>query len=500
MLQNHNMQKFYITTAIDYVNGKPHLGHVLEKVQADVMARYKRLNGNDVFFLTGTDEHGAKISRAAKDAKKPVSEFVDKNAKAFEELWQDMNISHDYFIRTTNKTRHWPVVKRVWHGLEKNGDIYKKEYGGLYCYGHEAFVTQKDLNKSGECEIHGQKPEAIQEENYFFKLSKYTKQIKAIIKRGEMKIVPKERENEILRLLERGLEDISFSRPRKDLKWGIPVPGDKTQTIYVWADALTNYISALGWKEKDDAKFKKYWPADVHVIGKDILRFHAAIWPAMLLSLGIQLPKKIFVHGFINIEGKKMSKSLGNIVDPRDVMNEYGVDAFRHYLLTEIMPTRDGDFSNEKFKARYNGDLASGLGNFMARIVGLGERHLKKPLKSAISPATKVQIEKRWKAYSKYMEEMKFADAIKETYALISYGDKRINDVKLWELAQNDKKRFEAELSDVATILANVAWMLHPMVPASSQKIFGQLGIKPDSKVNWSFKMKKGDPLFPRLE
>ncbi|MEX2144897.1 MAG: methionine--tRNA ligase [Candidatus Spechtbacterales bacterium] len=494
------MQKFYITTAIDYVNGKPHLGHVLEKVQADITARYKRLGGFDVFFLTGTDEHGAKNAKAAKDAQKSVVEFTNKNAEAFENLWRDMDISYDYFIRTTNKTRHWPVVKRVWRVLEKNGDLYKNKYKGLYCYGHEAFVTTKDLNKNGECEMHGQKPEQIEEENYFFKLSKYTKQIKASIKKGEMKITPKERENEILRLLEGGLEDVSFSRPRKDLKWGIPVPGDKTQTIYVWADALTNYISALGWGEKDSGKFKKYWPADVHVIGKDILRFHAAIWPGMLLSLGLPLPKKLFVHGFINVDGKKMSKSLGNIIAPVDIVNEYGVDAFRHYLLTEIMPTRDGDFSKEKFEARYNGDLASGLGNFMARIVGLGERHLKKPLKSITNAATKTKIEKSWKTYSKNMEEMKFSDAIREAYSLMSYGDKRINDVKLWELAQNDNKKFEAELSDVATILANVAWMLYPAIPASSEKIFRQLGIKSNSKDNWKFKMKKGESLFPRLQ
>ena len=297
--------KFYITTAIDYPNAKPHIGHALEKLYADTIARYKRIQGYDVFYLTGTDEHGVKNVRAAQKAGIPVAKFIDKNVEGFKELIGALNISNDYFIRTTNKKLHWPAVHKIWRAFEKNKDIYKKEYQGLYCAGHEAFVTRKDLDKNGSCVDHGTPPEPVKEENYFFKLSRYAKRVHGLIKSGKLEIIPSERKNEILKFLEKKVEDISFSRPRKDLKWGIVVPGDKTQTIYVWADALTNYISALGWGTASSAKFKKYWPADLHVIGKDILRFHAAYWPAMLLSAGLPLPKKIFVHGFVSVEGKK---------------------------------------------------------------------------------------------------------------------------------------------------------------------------------------------------
>lgn len=491
-------QKFYITTAIDYANAKPHIGHALEKVQADVLARYWRLKGKEVFFLTGTDEHGATNVKAAEVAKKPVKEFTENNVEFFKDLLKDLNISNDYFIRTTNKKRHWPAVRKVWNKLSENGDIYKKQYKGLYCYGHEAFVTKKDL-KNGICEMHGRRPDVVEEENYFFKLSKYTKQIQRAIKKGEFKIIPKTRENEILKLLEQGLRDVSFSRLRADLKWGIEVPRDKTQTIYVWADALTNYISALGWGTSSDAKFKRFWPADVQVIGKDILRFHAAIWPAMLLSLKLPLPKILFVHGFISIEGQKMSKSLGNIIYPRDLIKKYGADSLRYYLLAEIPASKDGDFSLEKFEARYNGDLALGLGNYLARIVGLGEKHLDKPLKSEMSVKTKQELDKRWKKYETAIQDFKFSDAIKEIQALVSFGDKRINNIKLWELVQDDNERFKKEISDVATLLAYVAWMFSPIIPNASEEIFRQLGINKDSKTTWKFKMKKGQALFPRL-
>lgn len=492
-------EKFYITTAIDYVNGKPHIGHALEKVQADVLARYHRLKGDDVFFLTGTDEHGAKIARSAEAAKKKVEVFAGENAKAFEDMCKALNISNDYFIRTTNKTRHWPVVRKVWAKLAANGDIYKKKYEGLYCVGHEAFVTNKDL-KNGKCEIHNAEPEVIVEENYFFKLSKYTKQIEKAIKSGKLKIEPKARENEIVKLLEQGLEDVSFSRPRKDLKWGIPVPRDSAQTIYVWADALTNYISALGYSTSSNAKFKKYWPADVQVIGKDILRFHAAIWPGMLLSLGLPLPKTLFVHGFISVEGQKMSKTLGNIIDPEEVINTYGADALRWYLLAEIPSVKDGDYSKEKFEARYNADLALGLGNLLARIVSLGEKYLSKPLASELSATAQKELDRRMKAYEKLMGNFKFSEAIKEAQALIGYADKRINDTKLWVLARENEDKFKEVISEVATLLAYVAWMLYPVIPDSAEKIFAQLGIKPDIKKSWKFKMEKGESLFPRLE
>lgn len=489
---------FYITTAIDYTSGAPHIGHALEKVQADVIARYQRLNGKEVFFVTGTDEHGAKIVRAAQAAKTPVATFVNQRAAEYRKMDKVLNVDYDYFIRTTNRKVHWPAVRKIWKALDASGDLYQKEYQGLYCVGHEAFVTKKDL-KNNKCSLHGTEPEVIEENNYFFRLSKYTKRIKRAIKKGELRIVPKERENEILKLLDSGLEDISFSRPRKDLHWGIPVPSDRTHTMYVWADALTNYLSALGWGSAHAAKFEKFWPADVQVIGKDILRFHAAIWPALLMSAKLPLPKILFVHGFISVDGQKMSKTLGNVVDPLELVKKYGTDAVRYYLLAEIPPFRDGDFSYEKFEIKYNADLALGLGNYLARIVGLGDRHLKGSAVSKPSPAVRKEIDRRFKAYHRHMESFRFSEAIKEAQKLVSFGDKRISRVKLWELPQENYNKFEAELNDVATILAAVASMLTPVVPAASKEIFKQLGLKVNQRTPWKFKMKKGRALFPRL-
>ena len=304
------MNKFYITTSIAYVNAPPHIGFALESLQADVLARWRRQKGEEGFFLTGTDEHGAKIARAAEVAGKTPRELVDENAEKFRELKKSLNLSWDNFIRTSDEKVHWPVAQELWRRLEKAGDLYKKSYQGLYCVGHEAFVTQKDL-ENGKCRDHQKEPEIIEEENWFFRLSKYSEVIKEKVESGELKIVPETRKNEILSLLREGLEDISFSRPSKDLSWGVPVPDDDTQTMYVWADALSNYISGRG----GISEWEKH-PADIHLIGKDILRFHAAIWPGMLLSAGLPLPKAIYVHGHILSNGQKMSKSLGNVVDP----------------------------------------------------------------------------------------------------------------------------------------------------------------------------------------
>ena len=330
-------KKFYITTSIAYTNALPHIGFALELVQADVLARYHRLLGEDVFFLTGTDEHGFKIAEAAeKEGKKPEV-FVKEISDKFRELNSILDISNDDFIRTTDEKRHWPVVREVWKKLEEKGDIYLKDYEGWYCKGCEAFITERKEDK-GFCLTHRNiKPELVHEKNWFFKLSKYQDKIRERIESDELKIIPETRKNEVLGILnqewtefvegkqirKKGLEDISFSRLREKLKWGIPVPGDEeNQTIYVWADALTNYISALNYPESKE--FKKYWPADVQCIGKDILKFHSLIWPAMLLSLDFDCQKNIFVHGFITSDGQKMSKSLGNVVDPFELVKKYG--------------------------------------------------------------------------------------------------------------------------------------------------------------------------------
>ncbi|MCK4525214.1 MAG: methionine--tRNA ligase, partial [Candidatus Andersenbacteria bacterium] len=362
--------KFYITSSIAYANAAPHIGFAMEICQADVLARYHQMKGDDVFFLSGMDENGSKAKKTAQEKGRNTQEFVNEISAKFQLLLDTLNISNNDFIRTTDQKRHWPAAQKLWNKLVETGDIYKGSYEGYYCVGCEAYLTEKDL-VDGKCPNHQKAPEKIKEENYFFKLSKYSDQIREKIESDELEILPESRKNEILSMIKGGLRDVSFSRPKTVLDWGVPVPNDKTQTMYVWCDALTNYISALGY-ENNSEKFQKYWPADIHVIGKDILRFHTAIWPAMLLSIGLPLPKKIFVHGFITSDGKKMSKSVGNVIDPFEVIDKYGVDALRYYLLKEIPSGGDGDFSYKRFEELYQADLANGIGNLTARIITLG--------------------------------------------------------------------------------------------------------------------------------
>lgn len=495
------MKKFYITTALPYVNDKPHLGFALEIVQADVLARYHRLLGQDVLFLTGTDEHGAKVAKAAKEAGMLVSKFVNQNARLFQKLTKVLNISNTDFIRTTNKKRHWPAVKKVWLKLVQNGDIYKKIYQGLYCPGCEAFITKKDL-KDGKCINHKISPEVIEEENYFFRLSKYAPAIKKAINNGTLKIVPEFRKNEILNFIKQGVEDISFSRPRKDLKWGIPVPGDNSQTIYVWVDALTNYISALNY-HTESYEFKKYWPADIQCIGKDILRFHAVIWPGILLALKLPLPKILFVHGFITVSGQKMSKSLGNVVDPFELVEKYGADAVRYYLLREVPSVEDGDFTYEKFKERYNADLANGLGNLIARIISLAIKLKTESEKVKTDSLDFKIISKTYKVYQRSMSEFKFNEALVAIWNLISWCDKYIGKKRPWENKdQKSKLKNKKVVGELLFTLTHIAKLLQPFLPETSQKIFKQLGIDSfafSRKKHLVFNPRKCAPLFPRL-
>ncbi len=474
-------KKFYITTSIAYTNLAPHIGFALEVIQADVLARYHHLLGENVFFLTGTDEHGAKVAKAARKEGKSPKEFVDKIAFKFRELKKVLNLSNNDFIRTTDQKRHWPAVKKIWLKLKENGDIYKKKYKGLYCVGCEAFITKKDLIE-GKCIHHQKEPEAVEEENYFFRLSKYSKKIEKAIEKDEIKIIPESRKKEMLNFIKQGLEDISFSRPRKDLKWGIPVPDDESQTIYVWCDALVNYISALGYT-KNSIKFKKYWPADIHCIGKDILKFHGGIWPGILLSLELPLPKIIFVHGFITVAGKKMSKSLGNVIDPFELVKKYGTDTVRYFLLREIPATQDGDFTYEKFEERYNSDLAKGLGNLTARVITLAKK-FKIFAKNKQNPGIKKEIENTWKKYKKALNEFKFNEALVSIWNLISFCDKYIEKEKPW---QESKKQKEV-ISDLLFTINEIAKLLQPFLPETSEKILNQL------------KTRKSEPLFPRLD
>jgi len=460
-----------------YTNSPPHIGFAFESIQVDTIARYHRFLDENVVFLTGTDEHGTKVAKAAQEAKKNSKEFVNEIAIKVRELKKILNLSNDDFIRTTDKNRHWPAVKKVWLKLKRAGDIYKKKYRGFYCSGCEAFITNKDL-VNGKCAIHQIEPEVIEEENYFFKLSKYSKAIERAIEKDEIKIIPETRKNEILSFIKQGLEDVSFSRPRKILKWGIPVPDDETQTIYVWADALTNYISAIGYFEETE-NFKKFWPADVHIIGKDIIRFHAVIWPGMLLSLGLPLPKKIFVHGFITVDGQKMSKSLGNIIDPFDLVAKYGTDAVRYFLLREIPPTEDGDFTYEKFEKRYNSDLASGLGNLTARIMSLVIKFKIEIQKPKIEDEKlKKEIDKSWEKWKKSLNEFKFNEALKSIWNLISVCDRYIEKEKPWEKSERRK----LVVNNLLFALTNIANLLQPFLPETSEKILKQLKTK-ESKI-----------------
>ena len=371
------LEKYFITTAIPYVNGYPHLGHALEFVQTDVLARYNRLRGREVFFLTGTDENALKNVQSAEKAGEDVKTFIDRHADVFRKLTEVLNLSNDDFIRTTEE-RHILGAQKLWKACEERGDIYKKKYQGLYCVGCESFKTEKELI-DGLCPEHKVEPEKVEEENYFFRLSGYEKEILRMIESDELKILPSSRKNELTSFIKEGLEDFSISRSRERVKnWGIPVPGDDSQILFVWFDALSNYINALGYGG-DESKFQEWWennPNKEHLIGKGITRFHAIYWPAVLISAKLKLPSQILVHGYLTIDGEKISKSLGNVIDPFKVVEKYGVDPVRYFLLREISSGEDGDFSEKKLEQRYQADLANGLGNLVQRVLTLIENNL----------------------------------------------------------------------------------------------------------------------------
>lgn len=488
------MGKFYLTTAIDYTNGSPHIGHALEKVQADVLARFRRQKGDSVFFLTGTDEHGVKNVKAAEKSGQIVKDFVNENSAKFYGLKSLLNISFDDFIRTSDKKRHWPAAQKLWLKLFEAGDLYRKKYCGLYCVGHEAFITEKDL-VNGKCVEHQTAPEVIEEENWFFRLSKYSQKIGRIIKSGELKIIPETRKNEILALIEEGLEDVSFSRPSKDLSWGIPVPNDPDSTMYVWCDALVNYISAIGYADATPnpqpptPNFSKWWPADVHLIGKDILRFHAAIWPAMLLSAGLDLPKALFVHGHITVDGRKMSKTIGNIISPIELVEKYGNDALRYFLLREIPSIEDGDFSWRKFEDRYNGDLANGLGNFSARVIALADKYLKEKGDEVVNVTVSRAVEKAKTSVDQKLGEFKLHEALAAVWELIGFGDRYINEHEPWHTGD---KRI---IFNAVFLLSELADILQPFLPEAAEKIKVSVQLK-----DGTVEIKKSGILFPRLK
>ncbi len=479
------MNKFYLTTAIPYVNAKPHIGHALEFVQADVIKRYRKSLGDEVLLLSGADENAIKNVQAAENAGLPVEEFIDKNSKLFQDLASKLNIHFDVFQRGSSQDHH-SASQKLWELCRH--DIYKKIYTGLYCVGCELFYEKNELNENGECFEHpGKKLEEVSEENYFFKLSKYEKQIKELVEKDELLIIPEFRKNEVLGFLKEGLKDISISRTNERAKnWGVKVPNDQTQRMYVWFDALNIYQSGVGFFS-NEKEYQKWWPADLHVIGKGIIRFHAVYWPAFLLSAGLKLPKALFVHGYFTVDGQKMSKSLGNVADPVEFIEKYTTDGLRYYLLRDISPTGDGDFSEKKLIETYNSDLANGLGNLISRVAKLCE--------NANFTKTKTVENQRHVSnfdedYKKALEEYKFNDGLGIIWGKISRLDKFINDEKPWNLIKTNDKRLKAVLEHAVDQIQEIGQLLKPLLPETSEKILKQFEVS---------QIKAGTPLFPRV-
>lgn len=460
-------KKLYITTAIPYVNGAPHIGHAVDYLLADIWTRYQKQQGHDVRFQVGTDEHGNKIAAKAAEEGLDPQAYADRNYKKFEEFIVKVGASYTDFIRTTDP-HHVAAVQYIWQKLQPY--IYKGSYEGWYCVGHEAFFTDKEVQElGGICPDHQKPFEHLQEDNYYLKTSAFTDRIREAITTGEMEIVPEFRKKEFLELIKDGLQDVSISRPRKNLSWGVPVPGDPDQVMYVWLDALSNYITVLGYPDREG--WQEYWPADVEVIGKDILRFHAGIWPAMLLGLGLALPKKLLVHGHVIVGGTKMSKTIGNVVDPIQVIDDYGLDAFRYFFSRHIPTQDDGDFTWEKFESAYNGELGNDLGNLIQRV---GSMILK--YQAGVIGESE-QTEHDMSQYHEAMDRLEFNKALDEVWNMVRSLNQYIDNVKPWVVAKGIGKDAEAEphlaeiLAHCAGALVQIGDLLVPFLPGTAAAI-----------------------------
>ncbi len=493
------MKKFYLTTPLYYVNDVPHIGHAYTTVAADVLARWKRFSGQDVFFLTGTDEHGAKIEKSAEDAKEQPQDFVNRIAGEYRRLWKVLNISHDDFIQTS-EPRHKKIVQEVFEKLKASGDIYKGTYEDWYCLHDESYFSDSEVT-GGKCPSCGRPIQKLKEESYFFKLSKYENALLSHFEKHPSFLSPSHRANEILNFVKSGLKDLSVSRTR--VKWGVPVTSDPAHTVYVWFDALLNYISAPGFDSKSP------WPADVHLVGKEIFRFHTVIWPAMLMALGIPLPTKVFAHGWWTVEGTKMSKSLGNVVNPHEMAERYTTDAFRYFLLREVPFGADGDFSEKALLGRYNSELANNLGNLMQRTSTLLLKHFDGAIPEINTPSLLIENPKAlWDQVERSYNELEFGAVLETAYGIMVKTNKYIDEQAPWKLGEDQKEQIKKILYECLIVLKFLAILLYPFMPTKMAEMWQRLGeetpIEKAGKLELLVfrpgqKVVKADPLFMRI-